>query len=203
MRPISRHINYANVVATLALVFAMSGSAIAAKHYLLHSTKQISPALLKQLRGRTGKTGPQGTTGAQGPQGSTGAKGEPGSPAPSVLTSGHSESGDYVLTESNAKTGAGTSAAVSFPIPLAERLPEGKFDFLPPGKTSAECNGPGHAAPGFLCVYSTETSNAGFESVFDPEKPGSFGTGTFGFQIAFEAEGQSVFAAGTWTVTAP
>lgn len=203
MKPIRSHVSYANVVATLALVFAMSGSAIAAKHYLLHSTKQISPALLKKLRGRTGKTGPPGTTGAQGAQGPSGAKGEPGSPAPSVLTSGHSESGDFVLTESNAKAKAETSVGVSFPIPLAERVPERNYQFLPPGTTSPECGGPGHAAPGFLCLYGTETSEIAFESVFDPEKPGSFGTGVFGFQIAFEAEGTSVFALGTWTVTAP
>jgi hypothetical protein len=36
--PIRRHLSYANVVATMALVFAMSGSALAAKHYLITST---------------------------------------------------------------------------------------------------------------------------------------------------------------------
>ncbi|MFI4990826.1 MAG: hypothetical protein ACHQHO_07930 [Solirubrobacterales bacterium] len=41
--------NYANVVATLALVFAMSGGALAAKHYLLSSPKQISPKVLKSF----------------------------------------------------------------------------------------------------------------------------------------------------------
>jgi hypothetical protein len=44
-----RHINYANVVATLALVFAMSGGALAAKHYLVSSPKQISPKVLKSF----------------------------------------------------------------------------------------------------------------------------------------------------------
>ena len=34
-----RHLNYANVTATLALVFAMSGGALAAKHYLVSSPK--------------------------------------------------------------------------------------------------------------------------------------------------------------------
>jgi hypothetical protein len=203
MKPIRRHVSYANVVATLAVVFAMSGSAIAAKHYLLNSTKQISPALLKKLRGRTGNTGPRGAAGAQGALGATGAKGEPGSPAPSVLTSGHSESGDYFLTETNAKAGAETGVAVAFPIPLAERLPEGKYGYFPPGKTSPECSGPGHAAPGFLCVYSTQTSEVEFEEIFDPEKPGFFGSGLFGFEIAFVTNGTSVSDLGTWTVTAP
>jgi hypothetical protein len=40
---------YANVVATLALVLAMSGGALAASHYLITSTRQISPRVLKKL----------------------------------------------------------------------------------------------------------------------------------------------------------
>ena len=71
-----RPISYANVTATLALVLSMSGGALAAKHYLVNSTRQISPKVRKQLRGNTGKTGPVGPTGPQGP---TGPKGETGS----------------------------------------------------------------------------------------------------------------------------
>jgi hypothetical protein len=42
-------LSYANVVATLAFVLAMSGGALAATHYLITSTKQISPRVLKKL----------------------------------------------------------------------------------------------------------------------------------------------------------
>jgi hypothetical protein len=78
-----KRITYANVAATLALVFAMSGGALAARHYLITSTKQISPKVLKKLRGRTGKTGPPGpvglaTTGPQGKQGKEGLQGKTG-----------------------------------------------------------------------------------------------------------------------------
>ena len=52
-----RRITYANVTATLALVLAMSGGAVAANHYLVNSTKQISPKVLKKLTGKTGKAG--------------------------------------------------------------------------------------------------------------------------------------------------
>ena len=69
------HLTYANVTATLALVFAMSGGALAAKHYLINSTKQISPKVLKALKGKTGKTG---ATGKQGPAGKDGAPGATG-----------------------------------------------------------------------------------------------------------------------------
>jgi hypothetical protein len=75
MHTFRRHLTYANVTATLALVFAMSGGALAANHYLIHSTKQISPKVLKALRG---KAGPKGSTGATGPTGATGAGGKEG-----------------------------------------------------------------------------------------------------------------------------
>jgi hypothetical protein len=73
-----RYLSYANIAATLALVFAMSGGALAAKHYLLNSTKQISPPLLKKLRGRSGSTGPTGPTGPRGERGFKGEKGPKG-----------------------------------------------------------------------------------------------------------------------------
>lgn len=197
MQGIRRHVTYANVAATLALVLATSGSAIAAKHYLLSSTRQISPALLKKLRGRTGKAGPQGAPGQPG------ANGQAGSPAPSALTSGHSESGVYSLLDDNANpAGGNVSVAVSFPIPLLEALPEGRYAYLQPGKTSAECSGPGHAAPGFLCVYGAYSYKVEFENIFDPGKEGTFGAGLFGFEIEFTTEGSAIDNHGSWTVTA-
>lgn len=73
-----RRITYANVAATLALVFSMSGGALAASHYLISSPKQISPKVLKKLKGNAGAKGVAGTPGAQGPQGIQGPKGETG-----------------------------------------------------------------------------------------------------------------------------
>ncbi len=80
---IRRRVTYANVAMTLALVFAMSGGAYAAKRYLITSTKQISPTVLKQLKGSNGPQGLAGSAGAQGsqgPQGPVGVKGENGAP---------------------------------------------------------------------------------------------------------------------------
>jgi hypothetical protein len=73
-----RRLTYANVTATLALFFAISGGAMAANHYLINSTKQINPKILKKLTGKTGATGVAGTTGAVGPAGSPGKEGPPG-----------------------------------------------------------------------------------------------------------------------------
>jgi collagen type VII alpha len=73
-----RRITYANVTATLALVFAMSGGALAANHYLINSTKQINPKVLKSLKGNAGKAGATGATGATGAAGATGPGGATG-----------------------------------------------------------------------------------------------------------------------------
>src|ERR1700689_5418374 len=75
---LGRHLTYANVTATLALVFAMSGGALAATHYLITSTKQISPKVLKALRSTNGATGPVGPGGAKGETGPAGPQGEKG-----------------------------------------------------------------------------------------------------------------------------
>src|SRR5690348_16216247 len=81
-----RHVSYANIIATLALVFAMSGGALAAKHYLVNSTKQISPSVLKKLKGKTGSKGATGPGGAQGAQGAQGKEGAPGKEGTSIVT---------------------------------------------------------------------------------------------------------------------
>lgn len=77
----------ATVIAVIALVFALTGSAVAAKRYLITNTKQISPRALKQLvklaaaqatQGATGATGAAGKEGAAGATGAAGAEGKEG-----------------------------------------------------------------------------------------------------------------------------
>src|SRR5665811_159515 len=61
-----------NLVAWLALFVALGGTSLAASHYVINSTKQINPKVIKKLkgnRGPRGAIGPTGATGAQGPAG--------------------------------------------------------------------------------------------------------------------------------------
>lgn len=76
------HLTPTTVIATLALVFAMTGGAYAAKKYLITSTKQISPSVLKALQGKVGRAGAAGKNGANGTNGSNGAQGPAGPVGP-------------------------------------------------------------------------------------------------------------------------
>jgi hypothetical protein len=142
---IRKRITYANVMMTIALVFAMGGGAYAAKRYLITSTKQISPKVLKQLRGKTGPAGREGKQGSQGAQGAQGAAGKDGatgkegpqgiqgpkgdvgpegSPwtAGGTLPKGKTLTGDFAVVEHVPGSGLEGLArtAVSFGIPLKQ-----------------------------------------------------------------------------------
>jgi hypothetical protein len=57
------------VIASLALFFALGGSAVAAHHFLITKTSQIKPSVRHALRGNEGPEGAQGQTGPAGPAG--------------------------------------------------------------------------------------------------------------------------------------
>lgn len=76
-----RHLSFANVTSLLALMVALGGSAFAAS-YVITSTKQIEPKVLKKLKGRNGTPGPVGPAGAQGTPGARGERGEAGAQGP-------------------------------------------------------------------------------------------------------------------------
>lgn len=131
-----KRLTFANVAMVLVLVFAMSGGAYAAKKYLITSTKQISPSVLKALAGKPGHAGPAGSAGpvgAQGPAGTPGAKGETGAAGKDGAA------GKEGPTGPKGTTGAtGPKGATGEPWPAGGTLPPGAtetgtFAFEPGG----------------------------------------------------------------------
>ncbi len=78
-----QRISPATIVASVALFFSVTGAGIAAGHYLITSTRQIAPNVLRELRGARGPRGPVGPPGAVGQRGLTGASGAAGPRGPS------------------------------------------------------------------------------------------------------------------------
>jgi hypothetical protein len=74
-----KRMSYANVAATLALFLAVGGgTAWATTNYIITSTKQIKPSVLKKLHGANGKNGKNGQNGTNGTNGTNGATGAAG-----------------------------------------------------------------------------------------------------------------------------
>jgi hypothetical protein len=207
---INNRLTYANVVATLALVFAMSGGALAASKYLITSTKQISPKVVKALKGKKGKAGATGPQGPQGPQGTPGAAGQ-NLTAQTTLPSGQSESGAFSAGSggsegweySAGKTAYGwIGAGITFTQPLATQIPEANIIDVKSTSGAPHCSGPGHADPGYLCLYNYIASDVGggygysnTEDLSTPE-PGVV------LYWPVEKAGEP-YAGGEYTVTAP
>jgi hypothetical protein len=219
-----RSLNYANVTATLALVFSMSGGALAASHYLITSTKQISPKVLKKLTGKAGapgtpgaagatgaqggtgpagSTGPQGKEGTQGKEGKEGKEGQEGKegkegPFVSTLPSGKTLTGHYHLELDNVTNSNGDlGQGYSYAFPLASAP---ATHFIASGSTApAQCPGSvsePKAVAGNLCVYEG-THNS--DNVFIGTE-----SGRFGFGLLMENTGSASFwSIGSWAVTAP
>jgi hypothetical protein len=225
---IRRRATYANVAATLALVFAMSGGALAAGVFKITSISQIKPTVLTAIakkakgatgtKGATGAPGPQGPTGAAGTNGTNGAtgvigpEGKEGKPGPTVehLESGQSEHGAWSL---KGEGGEGEQrTAIAFPIPLKEPIKSANVHFVPAETTGpAECEkGTSEhpkAARGNLCVYETISNAASPQNPFvinpeiNPTEPTAASVGKSGVILRFTDTTSETSAYGDFVVT--
>jgi hypothetical protein len=196
-----KRLSYANVVATLALVLALGGGTAWATNYIIVSTHQIRPSVLKSLRGNRGPRGYAGTDGTNGTNGTNGPTGPAGAPgsnltAETVLPSGQSESGTY---GGSGGTGVDFGITVQYTEPLAS--PIARSNIVETYSTTSNCPGQGQAARGYLCLYDLQNYGSTFEGPIDnyDELP-SPDPGALLYYASDEASG---YAWGTWTVTAP
>lgn len=148
-RTLRSRITPSTVIAAVALVFAMSGGAYAASHYLITSAKQIKPSVLAQLKGKAGTIGPAGAAGGlgpagpAGPAGPVGPKGETGAQGPQGNAGVNGVNGESVVAKevptssktcnehggSEFKVGGGkATTACNGTTGFAETLPAGKTE---------------------------------------------------------------------------
>ncbi len=201
---IRRSFSVPTAVAVVALVFAMTGGAFAAKDYVAGPAKASKKHANRGPRGARGPRGPQGPAGPKGdtgPRGETGPKGDTGAPwtAGGVLPSGKSLGGTWIAPIGPeiafGKGSGGTS--ISFGLPLStlpdvvvvKKDQEGiEHAAQCPGSVSAPL-----AAPGELCLYTGQEAGLEVQAVI-PAPVGAI--------LSFSGNALSGNG-GTWAVTAP
>jgi hypothetical protein len=169
------------IVAFIALIAALGGTALAAKGALTGKQKKEVEKIAKKLAGKPGATGPAGAAGAAGPkgaagpQGSQGSQGEPGSEGPpgplvEALPSSKTLKGSWgVMAAGSPENEHHSMLSISFqfpvsPAPTAYYLGSLPLKFSPSEPVAVsteeerEQNCPGTAtepaaAPGALCIY--------------------------------------------------
>jgi hypothetical protein len=200
------------IIAVVALVVALTGTAFAAVDRLSSQEKKEVKKIAKSFQGKgpTGAPGPQGSAGAAGPAGPAGADGAPGQPGETgptgppgptsaKLPSGETETGLWSFVEQGA---AAEFVTMSYPLKLNSGP---TFNYVALGSPDPDCPGSvtnPQADPGNLCIYSKELvnatlapSNGGFDAYSEDKKSGA----VIEFLISGGAE---AFGWGSWAVTA-
>lgn len=152
---IRKHLSAANVMALLALIFAMSGGAFAATGGLdSHGHGGAAAAGMAKKKGKgkskatrgprgpRGKEGPEGKQGPAGPQGPAGLKGEAGAPGLSGKQGEKGVQGEPGVKGDPGPEGpAGESVTVSSLAPGSAGCPEGGAEFSDSSGSATACNG--------------------------------------------------------------
>jgi Collagen triple helix repeat (20 copies) len=228
-----RRMGVPGLISVIALVFAMTGGAVAAlsgpeKAEVKKFAKKYSKQFAKQFAipgppGSPGPAGPQGPAGAPGAKGDTGAKGatgaagatgakgatgDEGSPwtVGGVLPPEESLTGTWAFKGGNTTNPSGFSVPIEFNIKLPEPLDGTEVHREGETGFATNCGGTTanpSAAPGHLCVYGTALLLGASFDAIIDPSTFSAGASRAGAIINFLATGNPAIGAGTWAVTAP
>lgn len=222
----------ATVLALIALVFAMAGTGVAARSYVITSSSQIKNGAVtgadvrdSSLTGRDiknrsltaadfagsvrGPAGAPGAQGAQGPQGTQGPKGDRGVSAWETIPSGVTVTGSKTVWMPS----AGNDALYSFSIDLGARAPVALADatvnfagaqslFRPDGDLSCTGSPAAPTAPPGKVCLYLADGYMNLEDVEGFAQPVG---GDLSFQVRWHATSavNSMRWTATWAYTAP
>jgi hypothetical protein len=115
-----------------------------------------------------------------------------------------SESGEVAAVADNPSEHEWIEDAVTFPVPLPETLEEDHVIFTAAETPGTTCSGVGHAAAGYLCIYTRRESDVEYPAARNLDAANVDGAGPHGFAATWlvSADGKEAYAEGTWTVTA-
>jgi hypothetical protein len=169
----------AMVVALIALFVALGGTGYAARNVIFSSPSKAQ--IIKIVKG----VAPSLKVGGL-----------------ATLPSGKTESGLF--------TGGGSYNGLSwigltivYPRPLAAPIADGHIAEVF-GTTGTHCSGPGHADPGYLCLYNEDAHDvSGVGGYSDDGSNFPARMGRFGVMLYWTTTGASAYVGGSWAVTAP
>ena len=118
--------------------------------------------------------------------------------ANSVLQSGQTEAGDFIVGSDN---GSAAGALVQFWPHLPESVPENYTILVPEGGTTVQCPGAGQAAPRYMCIYQSYNEGMSFES-FISTLPGSIYAGPVSGVMTWRSDRNNGLMRGFWAYTA-
>jgi hypothetical protein len=174
----------AMVVALIALFVALGGTGYAAGNAVFSPpSKAVIIRIVKSVAPKLNVKGAAGLT---------------------PLPSGRSESGVFAAATSDTGT-SDMGTAITYARPLSAPIADSHIiDVQGSLETTASCSGPGHAAPGYLCLYDYDHENTGVTSFHSDDAsyfPAS--VGKYGVTLYWTAtSGSWPYVGGSWTVTA-
>ncbi|HEX8959781.1 MAG TPA: hypothetical protein VF770_08155 [Solirubrobacterales bacterium] len=215
MRHIRKRLTYANVMSSIAVFLVLGGAAFAATQLPKNSvgTKQLKKNAVIGSKVKNGSlTGadinlsslgavPSATNATNATNAGHATTADNLTPLPS----GQSESGMFSAGGANsAGAGGWIGAGITYARPLSTPIKDEHIIDAEGAGPVPHCSGPGHADPGYLCLY--DEINSGVEAGYGysgSEFGASFSSPSVGAVLYWPVTGSTPYSGGEYTVTAP